>query len=122
MFRYLIAVAAIAVVAVSCEHNTYTGQELREIYDEGYQAGLSHNSGESGDYELGYSVGHDDGYWFGKQEGESDGYDDGWQDAYAHIEERSDDFHQFLYDWYGQRGIGWGQDGCRELFGDWCDS
>jgi hypothetical protein len=119
LFRYIVAVAAVAIVAVSCEH-TYTDQELRELrdtwYDEGYQAGLDHRAGDYDEgYGLGYSVGHDDGYWFGLEEGEREGYDDGWQDAYAHIEERSEDFHLFLFDWYGN-------DVCSELFGDWCDS
>lgn len=115
MLRYIIAVAAIAVVAVSCEHNTYTDQELRDIYDNGYQDGLSH---ASGDYDAGYLFGLD----VGVSEGFDDGYDVGWRDALAEVERRSDDFHQFMWDWFGQRGIDWGEDGCRELFGDWCDS
>ena len=113
MLRYIIAVAAIAVVAVSCEHNTYSDQELREIYDQGYQDGISHSSG---DYDAGYLAGRQSG----ESEGFDNGYDRGWRDALAEVQQRAnDDKFQFMDDWFGTDRV---MQGCYELFNDWCDS
>lgn len=117
MLRYLIAVAAIAVVAVSCEHNTYTDQELQELrdtwYDEGYQAGLLDKLEDYYDgYDTGFSLGYQPGYWDGKREGK--------QDAYAEMQELVDrDQFVFMGRWFGDERV---NQGCYELFGDWCDS